>query len=165
MVFPGQLQLDQHHSACAGGQRKPRFLCATCGAGFDLRNSYFRHTQTHQLRFVCATCGRSLSRRSHLRNHMRRVHGLADDVPLVAVGERVSKAVEPGPTPSLLDAATTAGVVVCSSRDAEGQKFVMRSFYFLLEDVRFSQLFGKLNFWTLNGFKWRASDLDESSVV
>ncbi|KAK7065224.1 hypothetical protein SK128_004394 [Halocaridina rubra] len=57
----------------------PTFMCSICGLTFKQRSNLLKHERIHQnvtkLNFHCNLCKRSYSQSSHLKTHMRSVHG------------------------------------------------------------------------------------------
>jgi Zinc finger, C2H2 type len=58
----------------------PRFTCKLCGKSFNHRDSCQKHMAIHFGTSKCYICGYVLSRKSHMKRHLRHVHGIAWDV-------------------------------------------------------------------------------------
>jgi C2H2-type zinc finger/Zinc finger, C2H2 type len=53
------------------------FVCNMCGRHFATKKACTLHISTHLGKSTCPVCNRVLSRVSHMRRHMKNVHGLA----------------------------------------------------------------------------------------
>ncbi|CAB3365385.1 Hypothetical predicted protein [Cloeon dipterum] len=54
----------------------PRFTCKLCGKSFNHRDSCQKHMAIHFGTSKCYICGYVLSRKSHMKRHLRHVHGI-----------------------------------------------------------------------------------------
>lgn len=70
--FPKSRDLESH----ARARKHKSYLCSQCTKGFTSRPAHWKHEQTHSKprSFPCMFCEQTLSRKEHLKKHVKKYH-------------------------------------------------------------------------------------------